>query len=387
MILLQKRIVPKKMSNFAIPKRLYCYIKHIKYDIMTKKSLVAFFLILFSVVSMKAQRFQVIDADGDPVPYATVTTVQGKLIGTTDIDGVFENTTENKVLCLSQVAYKPLTVNLAEISDGLVTMEDADYVLPDVVVKPKELLYVQTYYRVTYIDEEGPLYYRAGIIDNTYEFAKQKIDIKEKSISAAESGMLKFALNTLVGGVIKDRCKLQNKSLYQKVNSDEGKWAKVSVTTDSSGKQVISDSVSVLGYIDEDKESGMRTVSFNEWLFHKHLAIANEHNEKKKEKKQAELDEKEQNSEHSYFEVYRMNEEGNSLISDFVMQQSLDIGEFKRTKKRYILIIESFATETAYIDKKEFKQTRKDNDVDKSYEEMLRYEKLHNIPPLAPNMR
>ena len=334
-----------------------------------------------------AQTIRVIDKDGDPVPYAAVTTEQGKLIGTTDIEGVFENTTENTVLCLSQVAYKPLTVKLAEVVDGVVTMEDAEFVLPDVVVKPKELLYVQTYYRVTYIDEDGPLYYRAGIIDNTYEFATKKTSIKEKSISAAESGVLKFALNTLAGGLIKDRCKLHAKSTYQKVNSNEGNWAKVSVAVDSTGRQVISDSVSVLGFIDEDRDAGTRTVSFNEWLFYKHLAIANEKNEKKKEKKQEELDVKEQNSEHSYFEVYRMDENGNSLISDFVMQQSLDIGVFKRTKKRYILIIESFATEKAYIDKKEFKQTRKDNDVDKSYDDLLRYESTHNIPALAPHLK
>lgn len=334
-----------------------------------------------------AQTIRVIDKDGDPVPYAAVTTEQGKLVGTTDIDGVFENTTANTVLCLSQVAYKPLTVNLAEVVDGVVTMEEAEYKLPDVVVKPKEMLYVQTYYRNTYIDEEGPLYYRAGIIDNTYEFATGKTNIKEKSISAAESGVLKFALNTIAGGIIKDRCKLHKQSTFQLVNSDEGKWAKVSVTTDSTGRQVISDSISVLGYIDEDREAGTRTVSFNEWLFNKHLEIANEQKEKKKEKKQAELDAQEQNSEHSFFEVYRMDENGHSSIGDFVMQQSIDIGQFKRTKKRYILIIESFATEMAYIDKKEFKQTRKDNDVDKSYDDMLRYEKAHNIPPLAPNLR
>lgn len=54
---------------------------------MTRKAFVALLLMLFSVVSMKAQRFQVIDTDGDPVPYVAVTTEQGKLVGTTDIDG------------------------------------------------------------------------------------------------------------------------------------------------------------------------------------------------------------------------------------------------------------------------------------------------------------
>ena len=334
-----------------------------------------------------AQTIRVIDTDGDPVPYVTVTTEQGKLVGSTDIYGVFENTTENTVLCLSQVAYKSLKVNLAEVVDGVVTMEEADYVLPDVVVKPKELLYLQTYYRITYIDEYGPIYYRAGVIDNTYEFAKQKVNYKEKSISAGESGFAKFIMNLQAGEVIQNRCTLHRQMCYQLVNSDDGKWAKVSVTSDSTGRQVISDSESVLGYIEEDKESGTRTVSFSGWLFNKHLEIAKEKNEKKKEKKQAELEEEEQETERSFYEVYRMDENGNSSIGDFVMQQSCVTGTHKGTTTKYIQIVEAFATETAYIDKKEFKQTRKDNDVDKSYEDMLRYEKAHNIPPLAPNMR
>ena len=196
---------------------------------MIKKLFLTCILITLSVVSIKAQRFQVIDSDGAPVPYVTVTTAEGKLIGTSDINGVFDNTTENKVVCLSQVAYNPLTVNLAEVVDGVITMEDAVYVLPDVVVKPKELLYVQTYYRVTQIDEDGPVYYRAGIIDNTYERAKDKLSIKEKSISAAESGLLKFTLNTLVGGMIKDLCKLHKQSTYQKVTSNDGKWAHTAI--------------------------------------------------------------------------------------------------------------------------------------------------------------
>lgn len=354
---------------------------------MLKKLFLTCFIVLLSVVSIKAQRVLVIDSDGMPIPYVTVTTPDGKYVASTDIDGWIENLAGHTTITLSQVAYKPLTVNLAEVVDGVITMEDAEYVLPDVVVKPKELLYVQTYYRVTQIDEDGPVYYRAGIIDNTYERAKDKLSIKEKSISAAESGLLKFTLNTLVGGMIKDLCKLHKQSTYQKVTSNDGKWAHVSVTPDSAGRQVISDSESVLGYIDEDKPGGTRTVSLNLWLLNKHRDIANEQNEKKKDKKQAELEVTEQNSEHSFFEVYRIDENGYSSIGDFVMQQSLDRGEYKRTKKKYILIIESFATEMAYIDKKEFKQTRKDNDVDKSYEDMLRYEKAHNIPPLAPHLR
>ena len=82
-----------------------------------------------------------------------------------------------------------------------------------------------------------------------------------------------------------------------------------------------------------------------------------------------------------------MNEEGYSAIGDFVMMQQLTKSTFDRSGKEYILILESYVTETAYIDKKEFKQRRKENDVDKSYEDLLRYEKAHNIPPLPPHLK
>lgn len=349
--------------------------------------MIAIVMLLGCAVDVCAQSITVLDDDGVPVAYVAVTNDQGQLIGATNVNGVLEDIKGNNVLCLSHVAFKPMTVNVADLTDGVVTMEGTSYSLPDVEVKPKELLYMQTYYRVTYIDEDGPIYYRAGVIDNTYEFANQKVNTKSKSISEGGSGLLKFLLNTIAGGVIEDKCKIHKESTYQLVNSNDGKWAGVSVTTDSTGRKVIRDSESILGYIDEDMKDGKRITTFDNWLFKKHLEIAKEKNEKKKQKKQEELDKAEEEEERSFYEVYRMNEEGYSAIGDFVMQQLLVKGVFKRTKKQYILVLESFATETAYIDKKEFKQTRKENEVDKSYEDMLRYEKAHNIPPLAPHLK
>lgn len=354
---------------------------------MRKKLLLFLVIILGLTVEASAQSITVIDTDGVPVAYATATTEQGTLIGATDVNGLLQDTKGNNVLCFSHVAYKPITVNVANLTNGVVTMEEISYSLPDVAVRPKELLYMQTYYRVTYIDEDGPLYYRAGIIDNTYEYANQKIKTKSKSISKAYTGLLKFLINTVAGGKIEDRCKIQKMSTYDLVTSNKGDWAKLNITTGSTNRKVISDSASILGYIDEDKQDGTRTTSFNHWLFKKHQEIANEKNEKKKEKKEADLEKKQEESETNYYEVYRMNEEGYSAIGDFVMMQQLSKGIFDRTGKEYILILESYATETAYIDKKEFKQRRKDNEVDKSYDDMLRYEKAHNIPPLPAHLK
>jgi hypothetical protein len=49
--------------------------------------------------------------------------------------------------------------------------------------------------------------------------------------------------------------------------------------------------------------------------------------------------------------------------------------------------VQSYATDYAYIDKKEYKQQRKDNEVDMDIDELRRFEKAHNIPLLAPDVK
>ena len=118
---------------------------------MTKKVLIISFLLLLSAISINAQRIQVIDGEGLPIAFVTATTPDGKFIASSDMDGWFENLGGNATVHLSQIAYKPLTVVMADIVDGKIMLEEASYDLPDVVVKPKDLLYCQTYYRLVYL--------------------------------------------------------------------------------------------------------------------------------------------------------------------------------------------------------------------------------------------
>ena len=126
---------------------------------------------------LHAQPIQVVDGDGTPIPYVTVTTTQGKFIASTDIDGWLDSVGESTTIHLSQVAYKPLTIAMADIKDGLITLDEAGYDLPEIVVKPKELLYCQTYFRDVYIDDDGPIYYRAGVIASNFHCRKVRADI------------------------------------------------------------------------------------------------------------------------------------------------------------------------------------------------------------------
>ena len=70
-----------------------------------------------------------------------------------------------------------------------------------------------------------------------------------------------------------------------------------------------------------------------------------------------------------------------------IMKQVLSKGHFERSDEEYIILLETFTTEIDYIDKKEFKQTRKDNEVEMKIEEIRQFEKAHRIPPLAPNLQ
>ena len=76
-------------------------------------------------MSLRAQRILVADGDGTPIPYVTVTAPQGKFIAGTDIGGWLESVGENTTIHLSQVAYKPLTVAMADIKDGRITLDEA----------------------------------------------------------------------------------------------------------------------------------------------------------------------------------------------------------------------------------------------------------------------
>ena len=88
---------------------------------MMKKNILISCLLLLCAMSLRAQRIQVVDGVGTPIPYVTVTTTQGKFIASTDIDGWIESVGENTTIHLSQVAYKPLTIAVADIKDGRIT--------------------------------------------------------------------------------------------------------------------------------------------------------------------------------------------------------------------------------------------------------------------------
>jgi len=343
-------------------------------------------MMLVSAVLMQAQRLQVIDSDGNPIAYVCVTNERGALVGSTDTEGWLEDAKGNAVLNLSHIAFEDMTIRLADVVDSRVVMKDVDFNLPDIEVKPKELAYVQTYYRLIYFDDDGPIYYRGGVIDNTYEFAKEKTQSKTRSLSRGENGLIRFLISTLVGRYIDKLGQIQKESTYQRLlrYQTEGK---LSIAEDVAGRQIVSDTVSVLGYIDTDTIARQRTTSFNMWAYNDHVKATKEAAKAAAKGKQPKEKKDKSMTEDLYYEVYRIDSEGRSRIDDFVMRQLQVIGQHESNGNQFMILLQAYTTDRDYVDKKEYKQLRKDNKVDMEIRELKQFEQAHNIPALAPNVQ
>ena len=343
-------------------------------------------MMLVSALLMQAQRLQVIDSDGNPIAYVCVTNERGALVGSTDTEGWLEDAKGNAVLNLSHIAFEDMTIRLADVVNGRVVMKDVDFNLPDIEVKPKELAYVQTYYRLIYFDDDGPIYYRGGVIDNAYEFAKEKTQSKTRSLSRGENGLIRFLISTLVGRYIDKLGQIQKESTYQRLlrYQTEGK---LSIAEDVAGRQIVSDTVSVLGYIDTDTIARQRTTSFNMWAYNDHVKATKEAAKAAAKGKQPKEKKDKSMTEDLYYEVYRIDSEGRSRIDDFVMRQLQVIGQRESNGNQFMILLQAYTTDRDYVDKKEYKQLRKDNKVDMEIRELKQFEQAHNIPALAPNVQ
>ena len=350
-----------------------------------KKSLLLFLLLVIAAVA-HAQRIQVVDTDGLPIAAVCVTNEKGALVGTTDNEGWLDDVKGVNHLFFSHVAFKAKEANMDTIPSMTVVMQDVKFELSELEVRPKELLYVQTYYRCVYVCDEGPLYFRAGVVDNTYEFANKKINAKTRSVAKGENGLLRFLLSTLVGHIIDKWARIDTMTYYKKImrNVDKGN---LFITQEPSGRRVVSDTISVLGYIDDDMQLGQRTTSFDLWTYDDHIDAAEAAAKEAKNGKKGKKKKERKSANRGYYEIYNINENGQSRVDDLVMKQILVAGHFDRTDQDYIILLETYTIGRDYIDKKEFKQTRKENEVEMDITELRRLEQNHHIPPLAPNLK
>ena len=152
----------------------------------TRFSLMLALVAIMAAMNVSAQRIQVVDSDGLGIPLVTILTEDGNMIGTTNLDGVYENLKGASKVTLTHVAFKPQTVTVADLTDGRVTMEDNEYSLAEIVVKPKPYIYIEVFYRVYVYRNDSLCYFLSGIMPNTFDPQKNKLERGSYYLAYAE---------------------------------------------------------------------------------------------------------------------------------------------------------------------------------------------------------
>ena len=345
------------------------------------KKMLLWLAICMVALCARAQKIEVVDSDGYGIPYASVLTAGAEYVGITDLEGVLPDVKGAKSVVISHVAFKPKEVKL-DGKDVRVTLEDADYSLEEIVVEPKPLVYVETYYRVYGFADNSLRYYLAGIMPNAYDVEKKKV----KSGSYMES-YGDFCLSTGIGITWGARAQKFNAGKIHKSGAiDFVKGGKtrdyyfVTLTDEGKGRQRVSNQEGTVGFIETEKGEVHMTLDAGKMQMYRNKALGQNSLLKRREK--VEYD-------YVFNEVFNIDEGGDATIADLVM--SSDHWEWNGGKGRMKFIIETYATKHAYIDAKGFKEKKRE--LKKTYVAPMKLDALetyaasHGIPALTPTMR
>ncbi len=345
---------------------------------MLKKLLLLAITLMWTMVA-SAQKLEIVDKDGNTVPYASVMTADAALIGVTGMDGMIADIGGAKTVVISHVAYQPKTIEVG--TDGLkVTLEDADFNLPEITVTKKDYTYLQMYYRVVIINKDDVLYYRSGITDNFLNEKNGKQESSKQHITMAKSGAMKVAFNLMLGDKIDAKAKIQPKPL--EVSMPE-KFAEQGLRFVDAGvgKKSILDNYGTVGsVIDRD---GQRRFTVDAFQLGLHRLEAE--GKTKKLEKRLERNAEMGNRVNSSYRAYAIDESGHYRPEDYLMEQNMLTFDNKEYG-HVLIVIDYFATDRGYLSKEQVKQTKRDNKVKLSYNYLQQFERQHGIPALAPEV-
>lgn len=337
---------------------------------------------LMVAVGIKAQKITVVDNEGNGIHLVTVLTEDGNMIGVTDLGGTLLDVKGAAKVLIKHVAYKSKLVDMSALQAGKVTMEDLDYNLAEIVVKPKPLIYVETYYRVYGFANDSLRYYLAGIMPNAYDVEKKKAKYGSYMQSYGDFGISRGA--TITWGARAQTLKpgeIHNSGALDLVKSGKRRdYDFVTLTEEGKGRLKVSNPEGTVGFIETDKDEIRMTIDAAKIQMYRNKALGQDWQLKGREK--AEYD-------YQYSEIFNLDDDGDATIADFVM--SSHHWEWNGSKGRMKFIIETYATEHAYIDAKDFKEKKKE--LKKKYVAPMKLDALeayatsHGIPALTPTIR
>lgn len=345
------------------------------------KKLILEFVLFFAFSGIFAQKIQTVDMEGNPVAYAHIMGEDGKMIGITDMDGKLDDVRFDQTLTVRHVAFKEKKIFVKGEGFVRIPLEDSDYGLGEIVVKPKEYIYVQTYYRMIYMTDDTMEYCRFGIIDNTYNVKKKDISSSHSHLSKASMGLLKTILDGLLGRIIDSWGDLPT---VEPMSADKQDKQSIRFVKDDENRQRIYYKDSLVGYVVNDYTDHLRRFSVDREKLHR--IRQQETTDKKKSKKKKDKSEEHRNVQHNFYKVYQIDDEGRYGVEDFVMSQwhdDYDKYDKYYKKDRHVRIwLETYSTDREYVDKAELKEKIKANKVKMTYPAILEFERKHNIPAL-----
>lgn len=349
------------------------------------KKIFMFAILFVAAIGARAQRIEVVDTDGNGVAYATVLNSDAEFIGTTSLEGILADARGAKSITVSHVAFKSKEVKL-DGRDVRVVLDDADFNLAEIVVQPKPLVYVQTYYRMyVYSEKEGIIYYRAGLTDNAYDPQKKKVTASTSHLAKAKKVIVKTLLG-LLGSLLDEISHIKTGKVEDRM-LEKGKEIGLTITEESPGRKRIDDKWGTLGYITDDKEDGVRRISYDSQKLVLHYMEA-EGKEKELARKEN-RDAKRTNRTKTNYCVYQIDENGNYDPEDFVVLENLtsydeeDDGE----TDHFINGLQVYSIERAYVTKEELKQRKKQNKMKMTLPNIKQFERQRGIPPLHPSVQ
>ena len=336
-------------------------------------------------IGAKAQKIEVVDTDGNGIPYASILTPDADYIGVTNLEGILSDAKGAKDITVSHVAFKTKRVKL-DGKDVRITLEEADFSLEEITVEPKPFIYVQTYYRL-YIhnEEDGIIYYRAGLTDNCYDPKKKVVTAKTSHISKAKMAIIK-AIVGMLGSALDELSQIKAEKVEDRILK-KGKIMGMTITDVAPGKKRIDDKWGTLGYITDDKDSGLRRFSYDfHKLFMHYMEAKGMDKELAKKKKR---DEKKKNRTETDYSVYQIDENGNYGPEDFVMMEDLTNYDVEEDGKTVHSIngMQVYTIERAYVTKEELKLRKKQNKMKMTLQNIKQFEQKHNIPPLPASVQ
>ena len=347
-----------------------------------KKSLLMAVAALMAAMNAQAQQLQVVDSEGNPIPYASVMNPQAEYIGITNLEGVVLDLKGEKDITITHVAFKTKNVKV-DGKDVVVTLEDADFDMPEITIQPKPFIYVQTYYRMYfYSSEDGMYYYRAGLTDNTYDPAKKTIEGKTSVVTKAKYAILKTIFG-MIGNMLDQYSQIKYGKFEDRLKN-KAKAAKVQFKKVEPGRQIITDYKDTIGSVTDDMADHLRRYSYDNYQ----LILDNLEAESKEKKlrKKLEKSEKKLNREETDYYLYRIDDEGNYGSEDLVMFQNMTAWDTEEDGKveHIVIAMQVFTTDRAYVTKEELKERKKANKMKLNYANLRQFERDHNIPALAP---